>query len=96
MEVIRNHPEHTHCLCSNDADAWQMPYEVQPCGAVQHQIAGKLHKDLVFLGLVCESEHVYLLRTKPNYEKRVRTDTGQSQAEMAEPPREESEVAGSA
>ncbi|CAE7726055.1 XRN2 [Symbiodinium sp. CCMP2592] len=54
MEVIRNHPEHTHCLCSNDAD-------------------------LVFLGLVCESEHVYLLRTKPNYEKRVRTDTGPSQ-----------------
>ncbi|CAE7200302.1 xrn-2 [Symbiodinium pilosum] len=55
MDVIRHHPEHTHCLCSNDAD-------------------------LVFLGLVCESEHVYLLRTKPNYEKRVRTDTGQSQA----------------
>ncbi|CAE7569800.1 RAT1 [Symbiodinium natans] len=58
MEVIRNHPEHTHCLCSNDAD-------------------------LVFLGLVCESEHVYLLRTKPNYEKRVPTNTGQPQAAEA-------------
>ncbi|CAE7793557.1 XRN2, partial [Symbiodinium sp. CCMP2456] len=63
MEVIRNHPEHTHCLCSNDAD-------------------------LVFLGLVCESEHVYLLRTKPNYEKRVRTDAGPSQeaADVQEAP----------
>lgn len=50
MNVIRNHPEHTHCLCSNDAD-------------------------LVFLGLVCRSEHVYLLRTKPNYEKRLRPDS---------------------
>ena len=22
MNVIRNHPEHTHCLCSNDAVSW--------------------------------------------------------------------------
>ena len=22
MNVIRNHPEHTHCLCSNDAAPW--------------------------------------------------------------------------
>lgn len=22
MNVIRNHPEHTHCLCSNDAASW--------------------------------------------------------------------------
>ena len=33
----------------------------------------------MFLGLVCESEHVYLLRTKPNYEKRVRTAPSQVQ-----------------
>lgn len=32
-------------------------------------------KDLVFLGLVCRSEHVYLLRTKPNYEKKVRPES---------------------
>ncbi|CAJ1336159.1 unnamed protein product [Effrenium voratum] len=57
MEVIRNHPEHTHCLCSNDAD-------------------------LVFLGLVCRSEHVYLLRTKPNYEKRVRPEPQDSGPEV--------------
>jgi len=50
MDVIRRHPEHTHCLMSNDAD-------------------------LVFLGLVSSSEHVYLLRTKPNYEKRARADS---------------------
>ncbi|CAE7233734.1 RAT1, partial [Symbiodinium necroappetens] len=61
MEVIRSHPEHTHCLCSNDAD-------------------------LVFLGLVCESEHVYLLRTKPNYEKRVRTGPSQEAADVQEAP----------
>lgn len=32
-------------------------------------------EDLVFLGLVCQSEHVYLLRTKPNYEKKVRPES---------------------
>eukprot|EP00930_Biecheleria_cincta_P105722 TRINITY_DN9864_c0_g1_i2.p1 TRINITY_DN9864_c0_g1~~TRINITY_DN9864_c0_g1_i2.p1 ORF type:complete len:911 (-),score=145.76 TRINITY_DN9864_c0_g1_i2:119-2812(-) len=41
MDVIRRHPKHTHCICSDDAD-------------------------LVFLGLVSPSEHVYLLRTKRN------------------------------
>lgn len=60
MNVIRNHPEHTHCLCSNDAD-------------------------LVFLGLVCRSEHVYLLRTKPNYEKKVRPESVAQDSDQREP-----------
>ncbi|CAK8990402.1 unnamed protein product [Durusdinium trenchii] len=59
MNVIRSHPEHTHCLCSNDAD-------------------------LVLLGLVCRSEHVYLLRTKPNYEKRVRPDSAAQDSDQRE------------